>query len=409
MSIRHRAGGYQVRLMIDGRQYAATLPTREEARDWERLVRARAVTGMLPRRTTVRDYAAHWILGYDTAPTNTRVFHEVNLAHIVEALGSTRVSEVTPSDITRLINQLITRRSAALADRVYRTTSALFSSAAADGLCPNGSPVRSKKHRPRRQRDHQPVLERHHARQVLAALTGWQRDTALVQLSLGARFGEIAGLTRHDVDLAAGVLHIRRRYSAHSNTIRSTKNHRRRTLELPRLLTPTLERRIAAVASQIDPDGPWLAAHLADPRGLPLRGIHPGTEPGGDLAPRRRPARRSRCPTLQAATQSVGNLSTAAHQPTPPPTQQRRSPVNHGPIPAAGMRCSSVTRRMLHAGPGDISSAMDHPSDSGAGATRWLVPVCCCSPVRGQAWATARHTHRRRAGRRSGPSRSRRP
>ena len=247
MSIRHRAGGYQARLMIDGRQYAATLPTREEARDWERLIRARAVTGMLPRRTTVRDYAAHWILGYDTAPANTRVFHEVNLAHIVEALGSTRVGEVTPSDITRLINQLITRRSAALADRVYRTTSALFSSAAADGLCPNGSPVRSKKHRPRRQRDHQPVLERHHARQVLAALTGWQRDTALVQLSLGARFGEIAGLTRHDVDLAAGVLHIRRRFSAHSNTVRSTKNHRHRTLELPQLLTPTLERRIAAL------------------------------------------------------------------------------------------------------------------------------------------------------------------
>jgi integrase len=114
-------------------------------------------------------------------------------------------------------------------------------------LCPHGSPVRSKKHRPRRQRDHQPVLERQHARKVLASLTGWQRDTALVQLTLGARFGEIAGLTRHDVDLPAGLLHIRRRYSAHSNTIRATKNHRHRTLELPQLLTSTLERRIAAL------------------------------------------------------------------------------------------------------------------------------------------------------------------
>ena len=146
MSIRHRAGGYQARLMIDGREYSATLPTREEARDWERLVRARAVTGMLPRRVTVRDYAAHWILGYETAPTNTRVFHEVDLERIVEALGSTRVSEVTPTDITRLLNHLTSKRSAAFADRVYRTTSALFGSAAADGLCPNGSPVRSKKH-----------------------------------------------------------------------------------------------------------------------------------------------------------------------------------------------------------------------------------------------------------------------
>jgi integrase len=233
--------------MIDGRQYTATLPTREEARDWERLVHARAITGMLPRRTTVRDYAAHWIVGDDTAPANTRTFHEVNLVRILEALGTTRVSEVTPTDITRLINQLITQKSAAFAERVYRTASALFASAAADGLCPNGSPVRSKKHRPRRQRDHQPVLERHHARKVLTALTGWQQDTALVQLVLGARFGEVAGLTRHDVDLPAGLLHIRRRYSAHSDTIRATKNHRRRTLELPRLLIPTLERRIAAL------------------------------------------------------------------------------------------------------------------------------------------------------------------
>jgi integrase len=212
MSIRRRSsGGYQARVMIDGRQYTATLPTREEARDWQRITSARAVTGTLPRRTTVRDYATHWILGYDTAPANTRVFHETNLVRIVEALGATRVSEVTPTDITRLINQLITQRSAAFAERVYRTTSALFASAAADGLCPHGSPVRSKKHRPRRQRDHQPVLERRHARKVLAALTGWQQDTALVQLVLGARFGEVAGLTRHDVDLTAGLLHIRRR------------------------------------------------------------------------------------------------------------------------------------------------------------------------------------------------------
>jgi integrase len=174
------------------------------------------------------------------------------------------VSEVTPTDITRLINQLITQKSAAFAERVYRTASALFASAAADGLCPNGSPVRSKKHRPRRQRDHQPVLERHHARKVLAALTGWQRDTALVQLVLGARFGEVAGLTRHDVDLPAGLLHVRRRYSAHSDTIRATKNHRRRTLELPRLLTPTLERRIAALGPT--PELPALADRELDAR-----------------------------------------------------------------------------------------------------------------------------------------------
>jgi integrase len=144
-----------------------------------------------------------------------------------------------------MLNRLIDERTPALADRAYRTPSAMFGSAAADdGLCPGGSPVRSKKNRPRRQRDDHAVLERAQARQVLLQLQGWQRDTALIQLSLGARFGEIAGLTPHDVDLARGVVHIRRRFSAHGNTVRATKNHRRRTLELPTLLRTPLERLI---------------------------------------------------------------------------------------------------------------------------------------------------------------------
>jgi integrase len=122
----------------------------------------------------------------------------------------------------------------------------------------------SKKHGTRRQRDHQPVLERHHARQVLAAPTGWHRDTALVQLTLGARFGEIAGVTRHDVNLDARQLHVRRRYSANSDSIRATKNHRRRTLELPRRLIATLQRRIAAVGPT--PELPPLADRELDAR-----------------------------------------------------------------------------------------------------------------------------------------------
>jgi integrase len=236
------SGAYQARLMLNGRTVGATFTTRDDAKDWELITRARAASGALPRRTTVREYAEIWLAGYDHAPRNTRNFHADGLKHIKAALGSAPVSEVTPSDITRMLNRLIETRTPALAERVYRTSSALFASAAADGLCPSGSPVRSKRHRPRRQREPKPVLERDQARRMLAELTGWHRDTAVVQLALGARFGEIAGLTPHDVNLARGVVHIRRRYSAHTRTIRATKNHRRRTLELPRLLYPTLER-----------------------------------------------------------------------------------------------------------------------------------------------------------------------
>jgi integrase len=190
--------------MLNGRTVGATFTTREDAKDWELITRARAASGALPRRTTVREYAEVWLAGYDHAPRNTRNYHADGLKHIKAALGSAPVSEVTPSDITRMLNRLIETRTPALAERVYRTSSALFASAAADGLCPSGSPVRSKRHLPRRQREPKPVLERDQARRTLAELTGWQRDTAVVQLALGARFGEIAGLTPQDVNLARG-------------------------------------------------------------------------------------------------------------------------------------------------------------------------------------------------------------
>ena len=236
------SGAYNARVMVDGVRHTQSFATRQEAEDWETITRAQAITGSLPTRLTVREYSARWLQGYKTAPRNTRVFHETNIAHINEAVGPFAVARVTPSDITRMLNLLIDSRSPALADRVYRTASALFSSAAADGLCPSGSPVRSKRHRPRRQRSSRPVLERAEAKSMLLQMKGWQRDTALIQLGLGARYGEVAGLTPHDVDLKRGLIEISRRYSAHGNTVRATKNHRYRTLELPQILRAPIER-----------------------------------------------------------------------------------------------------------------------------------------------------------------------
>lgn len=236
------SGMFRARVMIAGVRHSETFATRQEAEDWEIVTRAQAITGSLPKRLTVHEYSIRWLLGYATAPRNTRVFHETNVEHINRAIGGFAVAKVTPSDITRMLNAIIEARSPALADRVYRTASAMFGLAAADGLCPSGSPVRAKRHRPRRQRKTNAVLERSDARSMLLKMQGWQRDTALIQLGLGARYGEIAGLTPHDVDLSRGQIHIRRRYSAHGRTVRATKNHRHRTLEIPRILRAPLER-----------------------------------------------------------------------------------------------------------------------------------------------------------------------
>jgi integrase len=238
------SGRFEARLMVNGVRYTSTQATLEDAEDWLTVMRARAVTGGLPRRITVGQYAARWMTTYEGAPTSTRVFHQGNLyRHILPVLGSRTMAEVTPTEISRLINGVTAQVSAATADAVYRTCSALFNAAVADDVMVK-SPVKSKRHRPKRQREAHVVLERQEARQLLLHLKGWHRDTALLQLALGARVGEIGGLTPHDVDLRRRRVTIRRRH--YRGTVRATKNHRMRTLELPAITVPTLERLIDA-------------------------------------------------------------------------------------------------------------------------------------------------------------------
>jgi hypothetical protein len=61
---------------------------------------------------------------------------------------------------------------------------------------------------------------------------------ALLQMTLGARVGEIGGLSPHDVGLRHRWVTIRRRH--HEGTIRATKRHRMRTCELPAITNPTV-------------------------------------------------------------------------------------------------------------------------------------------------------------------------
>ena len=246
MSIRKLpSGSYEARVMVNGVRYAATVPTRGDAEDWVKVIRAKAVTGGLPQRITVKQYSMRWMATYEGSPTSTRLFHQGNLdRHILPVLGSRLVADVNPTEIHRLLNGLKASVSVATADAVYRTCSALFNAAVADDVMVK-SPVRSKVHRPRRQREAKLVLERPEARRLLLHLKGWHRDTALLQLALGARVGEIGGLTPHDVDLRRQRVTIRRRH--YRGTVRATKNHRMRTLELPAITLPTIERLIDAV------------------------------------------------------------------------------------------------------------------------------------------------------------------
>lgn len=143
--------------------------------------------------------------------------------------------------------------SAAAADSAYRTCSVLFNAVVADVrrapqpgavaqaplVAPAGAAGRARASP---------------GRQMLLHLRGWQRDTALLQLALGAGFGEVAGLTPHGVDLVHRRVTIRRRF--YNGTVRATKNHPCATAGVPRVSSHGL--RHTSVSWMID-DG-----HSAD-------------------------------------------------------------------------------------------------------------------------------------------------
>lgn len=235
------SGSWRATVQIDGTRHRQTFDTPQDAADWELITRAASITGALPGTATVREYAARWIAGY--TKTSTRRFYQSRLTnHILPVLGPVRVSKITPSDVTRFLSAVARGKGMATADAVYRTLHALMSSAQADGLIVR-NPVLPKRHRPKRQPEPMTVLERVPAREVLMQLGGWQRDTAVLQLGLGARFGEVAGLTPHDI--VGGRVTIRRSFAAQDAIVSPTKNHRLRVLDLPATVKRTVERLVA--------------------------------------------------------------------------------------------------------------------------------------------------------------------
>jgi len=96
------SGTFQARLMINGITYSDTFACAEDAKDWIILTKAKGLTKRLPTRITVREYAARWMTTYDEEPTSTRKWHQGNLdRYILPVIGQRRLSDVTPTDISR--------------------------------------------------------------------------------------------------------------------------------------------------------------------------------------------------------------------------------------------------------------------------------------------------------------------
>ena len=133
--------------------------------------------------------------------------------HIVPLLGSVRLSRLTIPTLTAFRNRLLdTGRSADMTRRILVSLSGIISNAQRQGLVAFSN-MRHVERVRRERSDRRPVMpSREELRSILAA-TQKPRDRIVIMLAMfaGLRGSEIRGLTWADVDLKAGVIHVRRR------------------------------------------------------------------------------------------------------------------------------------------------------------------------------------------------------
>ena len=128
------SGSYRARLMLDGQTYTATFATEAEAAEWLVVTRGRVLGKRAARMLTVEEYAHRWLGEFiDTAADVDRYRCDV-VERIAPALGSRPLVELTPAEITALLEQVAAEASAAVAEQVRATLQELFIDAVEDRL-----------------------------------------------------------------------------------------------------------------------------------------------------------------------------------------------------------------------------------------------------------------------------------
>jgi integrase len=221
-----RSGRWQARWRLAGVWYTArrdsdggplTFTTRRKAEDYLAAVRRDVEAGRWqpptgPKRTspTLRSYAEAWLTGRDLEATTRDHYRYLLDDHILPTFGDDLVTAITPASV-RAWHATVARipdRPTARA-HAYAVLRTVLGTAVADDLIP-ANPCRVRGGgQTRRVKQIRPATLAE-----LEALTAAMPDRFRVMVLLaswcGLRFGELAELRRHDVDLTDGVVHVRR-------------------------------------------------------------------------------------------------------------------------------------------------------------------------------------------------------
>jgi integrase len=222
---RQENGTYGVYLVVAGKPRFKTVGKKlAEARRQRDLLSAKAQRGELPTRTSVTfaELAETWIEGFAAQVAagergeRTLENYRYHLdRHLLPAFGKRRLQEITTDDCARLIAAL---RAKGLAAKTIAGALVPLGRILALGLRRGyiaDNPLRrlEASERPRIHRREQRVLTHDEIGKLLATALPRYRPFIASALYSGMRLSELLGLTWADVDLHAGLIHVRHQLS----------------------------------------------------------------------------------------------------------------------------------------------------------------------------------------------------
>jgi integrase len=253
---KRKDGRWQATLSLgEGRRKSVYGHTRGEAAEKLRALQVELARGLpLPsdERLTVGQYFPDWLATHalTIAPQSVATYDALLRTHIVPALGSIRLTRLSPHRLEAFYADLV---AAGLAPRTIRIVHSILRAglerAARHGLVARNvvtlvSPPRIPHH------EIQP-LTRDEARRLLAAARGHRLETLFVlALATGMRIGELLALRWEDLDLERAQLQVRRTMSVLRRPRRlsfaqpkTTRGRRRILLGAPALVALRAHRR----------------------------------------------------------------------------------------------------------------------------------------------------------------------
>lgn len=241
-------GHWKARFRLGGRQHQATFRTRDEAELWlARMMQKRAQGEALPTEAPLlRDFAEEWLAGQEARlrPTTHRRYGEHLRLHVLPRLGHVRVAAITPDAVARVVAELERDRKAGWTIRgCLVALGRVLGTAERRGLI-TSNPVRKleRSERPRVTPRAFPSLDRDAIGRLIAHTPAPYRTLIAVSVLTGLRQGEALALRWEDVDLRAGVLHVRHSLSRDGLLVEPKTVAARREIPLPPSLVGALRK-----------------------------------------------------------------------------------------------------------------------------------------------------------------------